>query len=103
MIRISCQTSSLLYLTGLRVNILIVAKADMGNGFVPSVYYKMSREGTISGYFTSFTHNFGIDTSLYGAEDSGACLHGLIYIDLVHSSLSTNPRSSSLWFYYSGN
>ena len=87
----------MMYLTDVGINILLVAKVDMGNGFVPSVYSAISSQGSsiMSGFSNTFTNNFGIDTALYGAEDSGACLHGIIDLDLVHSSNPSNLRKSS--------
>ena len=63
------------YLTGIKVNILLVTKDSVANNYVPEVYSIETTEGF--DYTGNFVTNFGIDAAKYGTEAAGYCLHGI--------------------------
>ena len=91
-----------LYLTDVKINLLIVTKNSTVNNYVPSVYSSVSTDGSNSVYTKTFEHNFGINASLYGSESSGYCLHGLRNIDLYHFDSSSVVVDTYFLFTYNG-
>ena len=97
-IKIALSTGNDVYLTGVKVNILMVTKNSSTNNYVPEVYSSTSQEGHV--FYKRFINNFGINASTFGSESSGYCLQGLTIIDLYYYSDSTS--FSSFLFRYSG-
>ena len=78
--KIEIRSASLtnIYLTGVKVNILLVTKNSAANNYSPDVYSVQTTDGFNSAtYPDTFIRNFGIDASKYGTEASGYCLHGI--------------------------
>lgn len=97
-IKIGLSTGNDVYLTGAKVNILMVTRNSSTNNYVPVVYSSTSQEGNVLN--RRFGYNFGINASTFGYESSGYCLQGLTIIDLSYYSDQTS--FSSFLFSYSG-
>ena len=96
-VNIMFMTGSKGYLTGVKINILMVSRSSP-NGYIPEVYSYKSTEGSFLG--KTFKFNFGINSSTFGSESSEYYLQGLTVIDLFYSSFTT--RNTSFLFSYSG-
>ena len=99
-ISIRSSTGYKIFLTAIKINILLVNLNSTSYNYTPEVYSYSSRDGNV--YSKTFIHNFGVNSSLFGSEASGYCLQGLVDIDLYHYASSYEVRETSFLFTYSG-
>ena len=99
-ITIKSSSGSKLFLTAIKINILLVAKNSTLYNYTSTVYSYFSKDGDY--YTKNFIQNFGINASHFGSESSGFCLQGLVDIDLYHFTSSNEIRDTSFLFTYSG-
>ena len=91
-------TSTQIYMTGVKMNILLTS---------PLIDQQQPLMSTVQGFKAgskfsyAFSHNLAIDQNAYGSDGAGYCLYGLYVIDLY--LYNSGSSGSNFLFSYNGN
>ena len=99
-VRITLSLGSSIYMTGVKLAILMVSKVI--NSSTVNIYETYSMDGIY--YSRIFNSNLGVNTTLFGEPSTGQqCFSGLKTIHLYfYNTTSTNTNPTSFLFTYNG-